>query len=309
MEVFPPTPVVEHNIATYGLGQVSDDVEILSIFVNGLALSGIYILVALGLCLLLSILNVLNFAHGAIGMISGYICYQFAMVFGLNQWLSLLLSALVIAALGIFLEKFCFRPFYGDFFRTVVVAIAIALILTTTVNLFLGTDVRALHPFVPGMVSTGGIRLSAAKLAASIIAAILLLAMMWFVRSTKPGLQMLAIAQDKEGAVLQGISVNRISALAFALGCALATVAVGFFGSIYTITPIIGDFMLVKAIQLVILGGIGSIGGVFVGGVLIGFADSVLPLFSSGDFAQVIGLGIIIVVLVFRPQGFFGREM
>ena len=115
---------------------------------------------------------------------------------------------------------------------------------------------------------------------------------------------MQAVAQNAEAAALQGINVNRISAMA----CAMAAVAGCLMGALFNLSAFMGDNILVKALELVILGGIGSIIGMFFAGLLIGSIDAIVPLFSSGALGQVIGLAIIIIILLFRPQGFFGRE-
>ena len=277
--------------------------------IGALVLSSMYILVALGFALLLSVVGVLNFAHGAIYMVGGYICYQFAVEFGWNQWLSLLLSVIIMGAFGLFLEKFCFRPFFGDMYRTIVMTIAIILVLETTVNILVGVHIRSLPAFVPGILRAGAISLSVERLLTFIIGGLLLLALTWFIRKARIGQQMLAVAQDVEGAALQGIEIHRISAIACAMGCSLAAVAGSLMGAVFELSPFMGDYMLVKAIQLVILGGIGSIGGVLAGGLIVGSLDAVLPLFASGALTQAIGLGIIIVLLLLRPQGLFGREV
>jgi len=277
--------------------------------IGALVLSSMYILVALGFALLLSIMGALNFAHGAIYMVGGYICYQFAVEFGVNQWLSLLISVIIMSAFGLFLEKFCFRPFFGDMNRTIVMSIAIVLVLETTVNILVGVHVRSLPAFVSGILRVGAISLSAERLITFVIGILLLAGLIAFIHKTKTGQQMLAVSQEPEGAALQGIEIHRISALACAMGCGLAAVAGSLMGAVFELSPFMGDYMLVKAIQLVILGGIGSIVGVLAGGLIVGAIDAVLPLFTSGAVTQTVGLAIIIVLLLLRPQGLFGREV
>ena len=276
--------------------------------INALVLSSMYILVALGFAFLFSIMGILNFSHGAIYMVSGYICYQLAVEWGLNQWLSMLLSVMSVGAFGLFLEKFCFRPFFGNLDRTIVVCIAIIIILETTVNVTVGTLVRSLPAFVSGILKVGAFSISAEKLVTLIIGGSLLVAMVWFNRSTKMGQQMQAISQNLEGAALQGISVHRISALACLLACSLAAVAGCLMGAIFSLSPFMGGQMLLKALELVILGGIGSVGGIFFAGLVIGTLDATLPLLIGGAGSEAIGVGVIITVMLFRPQGFFGRQ-
>jgi branched-chain amino acid transport system permease protein len=277
--------------------------------VNMFVLSSMYILMALGFALLFSIMGILNFAHGAIYMVGGYICYQFAGEYGLSPWTSLLLSVLIISSFGLILEKFCFRPFFGNMNRTIVVCIALIVIIETTVNIAVGTYIRSIPSFAAGIIRVANVSLSLDKLITFVTGGALLWGMILFINKTTWGEQMQAVAQDVEGAILHGISVNRISALACFIACGLAAVSGSLMGAVFSLSPFMGDYMLVKAVQLVILGGIGSIGGILFAGLIIGGLDATLPLYVSGATSEAIGLGIIILLLLFRPQGFLGREV
>lgn len=277
--------------------------------VNVLMLSSMYILVALGFALLLTVLGILNFAHAAIYMVGGYICYELSVVVGFNQWVSLLISMIVVGLLGLLLEKVFFRPFLKDMNQIVVITLALIIILQATINVTVGSFIRRIPSFVPGVLRFGGISVSWDRLATFTIGAILLLATILFIRKTRTGLQMLAISQDSDGAALQGIKTHRIYAVTTAIGCALAAVAGSLMGAVLSLSPFMGDIMLVKAIGIVILAGIGSIGGVLIGGLILGSVDAILPLFMSGSATDLTGLCIIIVLLLIRPQGLFGREV
>lgn len=277
--------------------------------IDALMLSSIYILVSLGFALVLSIIGILNFAHGALYMIGGYVCYWLSTQCGLNPWLSLLLTAVILGFFGLFLEKFCFRPFVGDPNRTIIMAIALILILETTINVLAGGTTRTISPFVTGILRAGAISVTLERLTTMAIGGALLLVLTLFIGKAKTGQQMLAVAQDPEGAILQGIRIYRISALAVAMSCALAAVAGSFMGAIFDLKPFMGGPMLVKAIQVVVLSGVGSIGGILAGGLIIGTIDAILPLFAGGAITQAVGLGIIIVLLLLKPQGLFGREV
>jgi branched-chain amino acid transport system permease protein len=283
--------------------------EIIGVIIDSLMLSSIYILISSGFALVLSIINIVNFAHGALYMIGGYVCYCLSVQLGLNQWLALALTMIILGLVGFFLERFCFRPFAGDGNRTTVMAVALILILETTANVLFGNTNRSIPSFVPGVFQIGAIRLSAERLTAFIVGGVLLIALSLFVSKSKAGQQMLAVSQDREGAVLQGIRIHRISALAIAASCALAGIAGSFMGAIFDLKPFMGGGMLIKAIEVVVLSGIGSIGGILVGGLIIGIIDTVLPLFAGGAVTQAVGLGIIIVLLLLKPQGLFGREV
>jgi len=284
-------------------------IELLAqVAINALMLSSMYILMALGFALLLSIMGVLNFAHSVIYMSGGYICYQLAVVFGINQWLSLVLAALIVGAFGLFLERFCFRPFFGDPDRTIVMALALIVIVESAVNILVGSYVRSLPSFAPGVLRWGGVSLSVERLVTFIIGTLLMMMLIFFIRKSKMGQQMLAVSQESVGAVLQGINIYRVSAVATVIACALAAVAGSLMGAIANLNPYIGDQMLVKAIEVVILAGIGSIGGVLGAGLILGTIDSFLPLLLSGSATDAVGLGIVILILLFRPQGLFGHE-
>ncbi len=281
---------------------------VITSLINILVLSSMYISVALGFAFLFNIMGIMNFAHGAIYMVAGYICYQFGVDFGLPLLLSFVLSISIVAAFGVFLEKFCFRPFFGDLNRTMVVCIGIIILLETTVNILGGTTTRAIPAFAPGLVKTGPVSLSIQKVITFVIGGALLGVTVWFMKSTRKGQEMQAIAQNLEGAVLQGINVHRDSAIACIMACGMAAIAGCLMGALLGLTPFMGGRMLLKALELVILGGIGSVGGIFFAGLIIGGLDATLPVFVSGAGSEAIALGIIVAVMLFRPQGLFGRE-
>lgn len=276
---------------------------------NLLILSSMYILVALGFAFLFNMLGILNLAHGVIYMLGGYIGLALISALGINQWAALIIAAVVMGAFGVFLEKFCFRPFVGDFNRIVMICVAIIVILQTSVNIIVGTQITSLPPFAEGVFKVGLASISYERIVTFAIGAVLLGAIIWFVNRTKWGQQMQAISQDIQGAFLQGINVHRISALASFIGCALAAIAGCLIGAYLSLGPFMGDFMLVKILILAILSGAGSISGIFFAGLILGALDSVLPLFTSGAASDAIAVGIVVVVLLIRPQGFFGHEV
>ncbi len=279
------------------------------ILVSAVLLSSMYVLAAAGFALVLSIMNILNFAHGAIYMVGGFLCYECSVGYGLNQWLALALSAASMALFGLFLERFLFRRFYGDFFSSVIVSIAVIFVLQTTINLTVAVNVRALPTFAPGMLHLGSVTVSMERLVTAAIGVALLAAMVVFVRVSRTGQQMLAVAQDAEGAALQGIRIHRLAAIAMAAGCATAAIAGSFMGAVFDLNSTMGDLILVKVMQVVILSGIGSLGGILIGGLVIGSVDSILPLFTTPAITQAVGVAIVIALLLVKPQGLFGREM
>jgi len=277
--------------------------------VNVLMTSSIYVLVALGFALVFSVMRIMNFAHGAIYMIGGFVCYNFWVPLGLGPWVSLALTMLIMGLFGLFLEKFCFRPFQRDFEKATVMAIALVIILKTGADLTVGPLAKSMPPLVSGSIRAGGVTFGADRLMVLLIASVLLTALILFIQKTKVGQATLAIAHDPDAASLMGINTNRVSALVCATGCGLAGLAGGLVGSVLVLHVSIADVMLVKIIGVVILAGIGSIGGVWAGGLVMGALDALCPYFLSNVVSDPLGLGLVVLILVIRPQGFFGHEM
>lgn len=282
--------------------------QVVAAITNVLILSSMYILVALGFAFLFNMLGILNLAHGAIYMVGGYIGLMLIGGLGFNQWIALLLTTLIVASFGVFVEKFCFRPFVGDFNRIIMMCVVITMVLQTAVNIIAGTQILSLPPFIAGVLRTEHFSVSYERIVTFAIGGVLLAIILWFVNRTRWGQQMQAISQDMEAAALQGINVHRISALACFIGCGLAAIAGCLIGAYLCIGPFMGDFMLLKVLMLVFLAGIGSIGGIIIAGLVLGGLDSILPLLISGAASDAVTVAIIVVLLLFRPQGFFGHE-
>jgi branched-chain amino acid transport system permease protein len=287
---------------------IGDMEQLVAMATNALILSAMYILVALGFAFVFNMMGVLNLAHGAIYMVGGYLGLALIQGWGFNPWAALLLTTLVMAVFGIFLEKFCFRPFVGDFNRTIMVCVVITIVLQTAVNIIAGTQVLSLPPFVEGISQIGTLRISNERLATFACGAVLLAAVVWFVKKTNWGRQMQAIAQDAEAGALQGINVKRISALACAMGCGLAAIAGCLVGAYLNLGPFMGDFMLIKILMIVILAGVGSTSGIFITGFALGVLDAVLPIIFNGAVSDAIAVLTMLVLLLIKPQGFFGHE-
>ena len=276
---------------------------------NILVSSSMFILVALGLAFIFNMMGILNLAHGAIYMLGGYVTYAFAVGLGMNTWVALLISTALFTLFGVFLEKYCFRPFVGNFDASVVLCVGITVILQNIVNNMLGTQVMAIPRFMGGVFKAGLVSVSYMRLITFVIGGILTGTVIWFVKGTKLGQQMQAITQNREAAYLQGIKVNRVQSLACAIGCGLAAVAGSLMGAYTNLNPFMGDDMLATVLMLVILAGAGSIGGIVIVGLILGCLNAVLPVVLSGDYAQAIYVAIVVVILLFRPQGFFGHEV
>jgi branched-chain amino acid transport system permease protein len=270
----------------------------------------IYILVALGLTLVLSIMGIFQLAHGEIYMLGAYGTYYFCTVLGLHFLLALLISALLVGGLGIILERLFLRPFRrsGQFTRSVIIMTGLILVLQTTAVVSFGTSTKIVTTPFPGVITAGGVTLSIERLVIIIVGIVFVAALFYLINRTKIGQAMVAISQNLDGAALQGINVDRISSITMFLGCALAAVAGSLMGAIFSISPFMGSFALMKGIAVIILGGLGSITGAVIGGLIIGLIDGIVPPFASTQIASIVGFVAIILILQFRPQGLLGHS-
>ncbi|MGD0662721.1 MAG: branched-chain amino acid ABC transporter permease [Syntrophorhabdales bacterium] len=275
---------------------------------NGLASGLIYILVALGLTLLFSIMGILNFAHGEIYMLGAYVVYYACVGAHINFFWSLLLSAFALGIFGILLERSVFRRIRGDMEPAVLACIGLTVLLQTVAVIAFGTYLKYIPSIFPGILKLGGLRLSKDRLLVMGIALVFTSALLFVISKTKTGKAMLAISHDAEAAALQGINVNRISALTMGIGCALAAVAGGLMGSLLQLAPYMGTFAMTKGIAVIILGGIGSVPGAVIGGFILGLVDGLAPLFTSGTIAAIIGFSVIVLILLIKPKGLLGHD-
>jgi branched-chain amino acid transport system permease protein len=275
---------------------------------SGLASGWIYVLIALGLALVFSIMRILMFAHGEIYMLGAYIVYYVSVKGGINFFWALMISALALGVAGIFIEKFMFRPIRGEMEPAILAAIGLTLVFQTTAVIAFGGYNKYIPSIFSGVLNLWGIRLSWDRLLIVFIGLALTLALFFVIRKTKVGQAMLAISQDPDAAALQGINVNHISSLSMGIGCALAAIAGGLMGSLLQLTPQMGTFAITKGIAVIVLGGIGSIPGAVLGGLILGLVDGIVPLFANSTIAAIAGFCVIILILLIKPKGLFGHD-
>lgn len=285
------------------------DASVLQGVLNGLTSAGIYVLVAVGLTLVLSIMNIVQISHGEIYMIGAYLVFYFSVSLGLNFYVAFLISVVAVGILGIILERVFFRPFRGKPDQALVLSIGLILVFQNIVlAIASGTPKSYSSPFEKAVLNIGSTALSVERLVIIIAGFVLITALFIFIRFTRNGQAMLAISQEREGAALQGINIDRLSAIAMFVGCALAGVAGGLVGALFSLTPTMGGPVLMKGIAVIILGGLGSVPGAVLGGLIIGLIDGLVPLFTTSYAASLIGFAIVILILLFRPRGLWGHE-
>jgi branched-chain amino acid transport system permease protein len=283
--------------------------EVVESILNGLCMGGTYILIGLGLTLILGIMNILQFAHGEIYMIGAFIVYWLCVLNGLNLYLSVVISMVVTAVIGLILERILLRPLKGVFLSYVCATTGLSLILQTVVLLIFSKGTKQLPSLWKGSFALGGeITVSKERVIALVIALVLTLALYTFLKWTRYGLAMTASAQNREGALMQGINPYLMSALVVAIGSGLAAVGGALGGSIFNLDPYMGGLGFMKGITLIVIGGLGSIPGAVVGGLVLGIAESLLSFSFGTEMGIILPLILVIAFLIFRPKGLFGHE-
>jgi len=276
----------------------------LAIWIDSLILSSIYILMAAGLVLVFSIMGILNFAHGQFYMLGAYVLFCLFKLAGLNFFISLVLATAAVGFLGVLLERFVIRP-VGQPIQVIVITIALISVFQGGTTLIFGAAPKSVPPAFPGTFTIGNTVVSNERIAVVIIAMLLIAALYTFIQKTKTGLALRASAQQPLVAGMFGIRAGRVSSLAMGMGCGLAALAGGIMAPIFYIDPFMGEQPLVMAMLTIVIGGMGSLGGAVVGGLILGITGSIVAYYI-GFWAQLLALCLVVVLLLFRPQGLFG---
>ena len=282
--------------------------DVIQCLFNGLCMGGMYILIGLGLTLMLSIMNILQFAHGEVYMLGAFIVYFFCVMHGVNLYVSVLISMILTAIVGLILERILLRPLKGMFMSYVCVTTGLSLILQTVVLLAFSKGTKQLPSLWKGTFNVSDMFISRERVVAIVIALLMTLALYTFLKRTKYGLAMIASAQNREGALMQGINPNVMSALVMAIGSGLAAVGGALGGSIFNLDPYMGGLAFMKGITLIVIGGLGSIPGAVVGGLILGVCESLLALFFGSQMGIILPLILVIAFLILRPKGLFGHD-
>jgi branched-chain amino acid transport system permease protein len=278
--------------------------------VNGVALGWLYIVMALGLTWILSIMGILQLAHGEVYMIGAYVVYYLCSSLGLNVYFSILISMVVMAAFGIFLERFLFRvrADRDPVLTPIVVSTGLSLILTSGAVAGFGLYEKSIPRLLYGSVRLFGGAVPKDRLLAIIFSAAALLLLFLFLKRSRWGQAIMASAQNREGALLRGIDPNQMAMISMAIGCAMAALAGALAGSILMLQPYMGSQPMLKGLVIIVLGGLGSLPGAFVGGMLLGLIDGTIPVIFGPAAAALAPLIIVILILLIRPTGMFGHE-
>lgn len=277
---------------------------------NALALGGVYALVALGLTLVYGVMRIPNFAHGGLYMVGAYLAFAALDRLQVPYVAALLLAALGVAALAAVLERLVFHPLRNaPHVHAMIAAIGVLFFLEALIShpRVFGPDFKQIAEPLPGVLNLGGVVLNKQRLLVLGASVLVMLALNYFLKRTTTGATIEAMAQNREGARLVGINVNRVGMLTFAISGALAAVAAALIAPVVSVSPAMGEVMNLKVFAIIILGGMGSVPGAIVGAFLLAFAEVFGGFYIDLDFADVIGFAALVVVLAIRPEGLFRR--
>jgi len=273
---------------------------------NGFGLAVVYVLVALGLTLIFSILEIINFAHGEFYMLGGFVTYYAYAVGGLNYFATVVLAVLVVGAAGVVAERLVFRRLRGKTLNAFIVSLGLLWVLQASAQLSFGVLDKAVPSSVSGVVRAGGVVVSRERLVVILTSAALIAALYAFLKWTRAGQAMRAAAQDPDAAALQGVDIEMVSMLGFGIGCALAGAAGALLAPIFAVSPTMGALPVVKAFIIIIVGGMGSLPGAVLGGLLLGAVEGVGTLYMSSAAVNMLGFLMVIAILLVRPRGLLG---
>jgi branched-chain amino acid transport system permease protein len=282
---------------------------LLQTIINGIMLGSVYAIVALGLTLIFGILEIPNFAHGALYMIGAYIAFFCISSFGAPYWLALLVSICTLYITGMGIERFVFRPFYKQpHISSFIVAVGLIFILENGALVLWGADFRRIAAPTNAIFNVLGTTITSQRLLVIGVAALLIVAIHLFIKKTRLGAAIEATSQNREGAQLMGINTGFVGQATFGLGTALASVAAVLVAPILLISPVMGESVIAMAFVIIILGGMGSFVGAVIGGYMIGLLETMISTYITSYYAEAIIFGILVLVLAVKPTGLFGKE-
>ena len=285
----------------------------LSYLINGISLGSVYAIIALGYTMVYGIARMLNFAHGDIIMVGGFTVFTIVTTMGGSPVVGILASVVVCTVLGVTIERVAYRPLRdASPLAVLITAIGVSYLLQNVALLIFGSNARQFTSVitVPALKLAGGkLSISSVTIVTILSCIVIMAALMTFINKTKMGQAMLAVSEDRGAATLMGINVNRTISVTFAIGSALAAVAGVLLCSAYpSLSPYTGSMPGIKAFVAAVFGGIGSIPGAFIGGILLGIIENLAKAYISSQLSDAIVFSVLIIVLLVRPTGILGRR-
>ena len=286
----------------------------ISFLINGISLGSVYAIIALGYTLVYGIAKMLNFAHGDVIMVGGYVVFLATSILGLPAWAAILMAVVVCTLLGITIERIAYKPLRGASSLSVLItAIGVSYFLQNAALILFGADTKSFNSVVnlPSLkLMDGAITISDETLVTIVVCILVMVLLTAFINKTKTGQAMLAVSADRGAATLMGINVNKTIAVTFAIGSGLAAIAGVLLCSSYPVlSSTTGSMPGIKAFTAAVFGGIGSIPGAMIGGLLLGIIENLSKAYISSQLSDPIVFGILIIVLLFKPSGLMGKQI
>jgi branched-chain amino acid transport system permease protein len=282
--------------------------------INGILMGSIYGLTALGLTVIFGVLKVINFAHGSLIMVSMYVAYWAIIFTGVHPYIALIIVVPVMYFFGYYLQDIIIKPIFKaekdvrEPITVIIVTTGVWYILDNLTLLIFGPQYRSIqnNPMRGKMLEFGDMLISVPKLWGFVTAVITAFAIYWFLQKTRTGRAIRATSLDREAASLMGINQFKIYNIAFGIGTAVVGISAVTLVPFYNIFPSVGVLFDIKGFIIVVLGGLGSIGGAILGGIIIGLIESIAPMFMTATWAEAIVYALFLVVLFVKPSGLFG---
>ena len=283
--------------------------EFLQQILNGLAIGSVYTLVALGLTVVFGILGIAHFAHGSLAMFGGYLTFVFSTSMGLSFFASIAMAMPVGAVMGMLIERLAYRPVRdAPHINAFIIALGLTMMLEGGNLLLFGADQVIIQTPYQQVFDFGGIFVAQLRMVVIVTAVTLVAVVTLLLLKTKTGKSVRAVAQNRHAAVLMGVNVNFVSSVVFAISSALGVAAGALIGALLALAPGVGESFAVKGFAVLILGGLGSLPGAILGGLILGVSESLAAGFLSSAYKDVISFLIMILVLLVMPQGLMGKK-
>ena len=277
---------------------------------NGLLISGIYALVAVGFTLIFGVLGVINFAHGEFYMLGAFIVFLFSGQIGLPYHWAIPLSILTLLIIGILMERSSVRPLLEKSFESMVICtFAISMILMNGALLVWGAEPRIIPSPLSSPVTFFEIAFTYQRLLVLVVAIAISIALHLFLQRTKPGKAIRAAAQNKEACLAVGIDIAQISRLTFGLGIGLCGLAGALVAPVYSVFPTMGQIAMFKIFAIVILGGLGNVKGALLAALILGLGESLIAGYVSATLKDGLAFLVMLFILLLRPEGIFGKAV
>ncbi len=282
--------------------------ELLSVVAFGLLLGGIYGLVGIGVNLIFGVVRIVNFAHGELIMASMYLTYYFNHQFGLSPYLAILIVTPAMFLLGAAVQRLIMQPLQSEPMMQMFATFGLLMILQNSMlALTRGEALNVVSPVAAEVVSLGDVRLGVGRLLVFLASTALTLGLYYFLQRTMPGKAIRALTQDRRAARGMGINVERTYVLTFGIGAALTGIGGAMLSPIYTLSPEIGQDFILAAFAVVVLGGLGSVWGAYIGGLIIGIIEALAGFYVDPALKSAIWFAVFVIVLIVRPAGLLGQ--